>query len=149
MYNDIFPMIAFIVIGIFFIFNYSKGIKKIKSVTKNGIEAEGIIFELVQDETIDDTPKDLAYRDTYYLKSPVIRFLTQEKHWVTGMPLIKISTTFFKTGQKVNVIYNSENPEEFLLKTKLDLSTIITLVLIAGIVCLGYGVFLAYNYLKS
>jgi hypothetical protein len=142
-------MISFTVIGVIVVVDCSKMIKKIKSVTKNGKEAEGIIFELVQDETIVDTPKDLSNMDTSHLKIPVIRFLTQNKQWITGKSLIKFSTIFLKPGQKVNVVYNSENPDEFLLKTKPALSIMVSLFLIAGISNLAYGLFLAYNYLKS
>jgi len=81
----------------------------------NGMEAEGIIFDMVT--------RSGAYGGANH---PVVRFLTRDDVWITETYDIGSSVTFLKRGEKLNVIYNPEDPKEFILKTdtKLNLKLI-------------------------
>jgi|SRR5579871_3707995 len=142
MNNDIIQMIGFIVIGILLLIGYYLNSNRSKEIFENGIEVEGIVFEFVQDQSFFN---DINNNSSY----PVIRFLTKEKKWITARPIEELSSIFFKTGEKVTVIYNRDNPEEFILKTKLTPKGVSYILLIVGFCILGYGLFLAFNYLKS
>ena len=143
MNNDIMQIIAFMVIGLGLIIVYYFQSTRLKKIIENGVEAEGIIFDFKQDQF----NSDIDFRDNS--KYPIIRFVTKENKWITGQSLIKISSSFFKEGQKVNVTYNSENPTEFILKTKISWNTLLNLFLPLGIGLASYGIYLAYNYLKQ
>ena len=49
----------------------------------------------------------------------IIRFMTAESEWITGEPLaytsIYITFSGFEIDKKVNVYYNPDNPQEFVL----------------------------------
>ncbi len=144
MNNDIMQIIAFLVIGLGLIIVYYFQSTRIKKIVENGVQAEGIIFDFKQDQF---NNSDIDFRDNS--KYPTIRFVTNEKKWVTGQPLFNISSIFSKEGQKLTVVYNSENPTEFIIKTKINWSILLGFFLIIGIGLIAYGFFLAYNYLKQ
>lgn len=86
--------------------------KKISKINKNGIEVEGIVFDTVQSDSMRSSAN-----------YPIIRFVTLEKEWITEEYNISTIPGVLKEGQKVKVIYNSNNPKEFYIKSKI-ISTI-------------------------
>jgi uncharacterized membrane protein YfcA len=102
---------------------------KTKHILINGLEAEGVVFDLVDSVNIKS-------RTRY----PIIRFLTLEKEWVTEKYSIGIFSQFLKVGQKVTVIYSRENPKEFVVKSRS--TTALPIVAIAlAVVALAVGLY--------
>ncbi|HKB43295.1 MAG TPA: DUF3592 domain-containing protein [Chitinophagaceae bacterium] len=107
---------------------------KRNKIIQNGVEVEGVIFDFETSDT-----------NNNYLKYPIIRFVTKEGSWITKTA--DYSLPFLKRGQKVIVIYNKDNHEEFIFKTSIDVSKLAYLFLILGIIILLIGLLLAYRYL--
>ncbi|MEO5594179.1 MAG: DUF3592 domain-containing protein [Chitinophagaceae bacterium] len=76
--------------------------KKKKQLLENGIEAEGEVLDIVGDKIKNPS----GY--------PIIRFATKEMEWITEQ--YKVSIPFNKKGQKVTVLYNADNPKQFIVK---------------------------------
>ena len=94
---------------------------------KSGKVAEGVVFDFADSEM---TNSQVRY--------PVIRFVTSDQKWITE----KSSTSGFpalQKGQKVSVLYNPDNPKEFIIRTKMTRFTpylifiLATMLLVAGI----------------
>ena len=75
---------------------------KKKKLLKDGVQVEGEVFDV-----LGDSSKDSSGR-------PVIRFVTKEQVLITEQ--YKISIPFSKKGQKVILVYNADNPKEFIVK---------------------------------
>ncbi len=99
----------------------------LRKMIKTGVEAEGVIFDFAENNNPNDPQR-----------FPIIRFLTTDKTWITEQ------TNTYYTGmqkdQRVSVIYNPENPKQFILKTRL--TTIIPLIFAAaGAILLAIGIY--------
>ena len=127
--------------GVSLVVTYYTQSNRVKKIIVNSVETEGVIFDFEKNQFNSSSDDNSKY--------PVIRFVTKENKWITGQSLINISSIFFREGQKVIVTYNSENPTEFILKTKISWNTLLNLFLIVGIGLTVYGIYLAYNYLKQ
>lgn len=112
--------------------------EKKKQLIANGIETDGIIYGFDSSEIYDSSA---SY--------PVIRFLTREKVWITEKADIALPRFFLKEGQKVTVIYNAENPKEFIYKTSFDFTKLSYVFLVAGIICLAAGFWMLYKYFSG
>lgn len=73
--------------------------------------AEGIIFKVEREM--------LSFGKQKENTCLIIRFMTEQLEWITGEPLAYTSvySTFstFEVDKKVNVFYNPNNPQEFVL----------------------------------
>ena len=78
-----------------------------KSISKEGIAVEGIIFGLEQSIS---TGTGVSY--------PIVRFLTQENEWITQKSTIGVIPGFYKKGEKINILYRKNNPNNFYIKDK-------------------------------
>ena len=136
MYDPI-TIIIVLLIGTSCLVGFFKYQEKRKRIIQNGIEVDGVVYEY------DDV--SINGQDNY----PVIRFVTKEGLWITEQTDYALSKSLLKEGQKVKVIYNSENPKEFIYKTSIDLSKIGYLVFVIGIVAILIGLWFAYKYLTS
>lgn len=136
-------IIALLVFGIIFILAGSKLVEKRKNIIQNGIEVEGVIFEF------DDSTPPISIDSYDNAKYPIIRFVTKKGEWITEKSEYEVSSFLFKEGQKVKVIYNPENPKDFIFKTKVDFSKFAYLFLIAGIILFSTGLWFAYKYLTT
>ena len=124
-------MIPF-VIGIGLIVVSLKIQSKYRELLNSGERTEGVVFDLEKDIKTD-------FNHQY----PIIRFVTKKGEWITRPTDLGISLSTYKQGDKLNVIYNSNKPEEFMIESKWQ--TIISKGLIfLGIVALLIGVFLLY-----
>lgn len=77
---------------------------KVKKISRNGVKTEGVVF-------------DVEFRRGYKTPYPVIRFTT-EKGWITQTPGFWTNARTPIKGDKVNVIYNPEDPTDFVVETK-------------------------------
>ena len=129
-------IIYFILGGAAAIFGFFKFREKRKRILDNGIEVKGVIYE------IDDI--SINNQANY----PVIRFVTKEGLWITEKG--DWTSTSLKAGTKVTVIYNSNDPKEFIYKISYDWQDIFGyLLLMAGVASVGAGLWFAYQYLIS
>jgi hypothetical protein len=107
---------------LYFAFTFRRTAKKL---TKNGRETEGVVFDIIESNNLDNQ-----------IKYPIIRFVTTEQTWITEQYNISTLLGSFKKGQKVVVIYNPDNPREFIVKSKMNgivalLATILALAILA------------------
>ena len=99
-----------------------------KKIAINGIETEGIVFDLIQSDTLEGKAK-----------FPLIRFVTSEQVWITEKYNISSIVGSFRKGQKVTVVYNASNPKEFFVKSQTT-SLVPTLAIVFALVVIGIGV---------
>lgn len=131
-----YEIIIILICGAACIFAFFKFNDKKKRIIENGIEVTGIVFHY-----------PVSNRDES--NSPTIRFVTKEGVWMTEEADYGPSTLFLKEGQEVTVIYNAENPKEFIYKTSIDFSKLGYLALFAGLGAIAVGFWFAFKYLTS
>lgn len=93
--------------------------KKTRKLKETGLTAEGIVFQLENNGDRDTVTEGDYHGSFSHTKYPVIRFLTADQVWITGKP-VSIVHSLYKAGQEVKVIYNKENPSEFIIDSKLN-----------------------------
>jgi len=87
---------------------------KRKKITTTGIKVKGVVFAM--DEEISNSG---GHRYTIY--SPIIRFVTTDKEWVTEKYTFGISSRHafinpsYKEGDNVTVIYDPKNIRDFII----------------------------------
>ena len=134
--EDPINIIYFLLGGAIAVFGFFKFRQKRKRIIDNGIEVEGIIYEF--------DGISINAQTSY----PLIRFVTKEGLWITEKG--DWTSTSLKEGVKVTVVYNSNDPKEFIYRTSYDWSDILTYVfLIAGVVSICIGLWFGYQYLIS
>lgn len=114
------------VVMIIFVLNASRKQNKIK---KTGLITEGIVFELLNDAS-----------SSFNVRHPVIRFLTLNEQWITETANIGLSPGFYKKGQKVTVIYDPNDPKQFIIDSKIG-SRIIYAIIILGSLLILFGTY--------
>ena len=88
--------------------------KKNRKLKEAGVAAEGIVFDLQNgDDRVTVTERD-GLGSLFNANYPVIRFLTADQVWITGKPS-SFAHNHYKAGQTVKVIYNKEDPAEFII----------------------------------
>ena len=111
---------------------------KTKLLETTGERCEGIIFQL-------DYGNSLGSDGTSSLKDKItVRFVTKNKEWITQDLHSDFTISYtgqYKEGDKVVVIYNPENPSEFMVETKQSEKTGRLVVLFVGLVFVGVGVY--------
>jgi len=121
-------VIILIVISIALLYTAFKFRLNTKKILKTGREAEGVIFDFVQNNNMQNQAK-----------YPIIRFITSEKEWITEAYNIAVPG-FFKKGQKVIIVYNPDNPKEFIVKSAIT-SIAPVLIILLAIIILTIGVY--------
>jgi hypothetical protein len=101
----------------------------VKKLSKNGQQTEGIIFDFIESDNLDNQ-----------IKYPIIRFVTTKKIWITEQYNISPFAGFFKKGKKVIVVYNPDNPKEFIVKSKMN-GVVSVLSAILGLIILAIGTY--------
>ena len=134
--EDPINIIYFLLGGAISVFSFFKFREKRKRIIDNGIEVEGIIYEF--------DGISINAQTSY----PLIRFVTKEGLWITEKG--DWTSTSLKEGVKVTVVYNSNDPKEFIYRISYDWSDILAyLLLIAGVASICIGLWFAYQYLIS
>ena len=103
--------------------------RKQNKIKKTGLITEGIVFELSNDSS-----------SSFNVRYPVIRFLTLNEQWITEAANIGISPGFYKKGQKVTVIYDPNDPKQFIIDSKIG-SRIIYAIIIFGSLLILFGTY--------
>ena len=142
--SDPIQIIVFLILGATAIFAFFKFQEKRNKVIENGIEVTGIVFESSK-----NAPLDYTNSTNFRSNHPTIRFVTKEGLWITEQADYGGSGFFLKQGQQVTVIYNVDNPKEFIYKTSTDLSKFGYLFLVVGIASISVALWFAYKYLTS
>jgi len=98
-----------------------------------GESAEGVVFDInFKSENIDSG-------NTSY---PIIRFVTRNGEWVTEQS--SSSSLFVKKGKKVAVLYNPENPKEFIADLGMPSNLILPSFLVIGLALIAFGIYNSY-----
>lgn len=82
-----------------------------KQLNDIGVETDGYI--------LDSQPVNLNRDYTSELQSisvPTIKFTTRDGKEITGQPITGVYTTTNNTGLLIRILYNPDNPEEFMIK---------------------------------
>ncbi|MCD2422440.1 DUF3592 domain-containing protein [Niabella pedocola] len=111
-------------------------LKKYKTLKKKGSSAEGIIFE---------TQNEDAFLN---IRTPVVRFLTHTNQWITGTSDLFTLPGLYKSGQKVTLLYNNQNPKQFIILSKSNTFSLYILIAI-GIASSLWGIYLLLIIIKS
>ncbi len=128
--------ILLLLMGIVFIVGSSVMKKKKRKILENGIETEGVIFQMSNDGSFNN--------DSY----PIIRFITKKQEWITEQ--YDVSGPFLnKPGKKITVVYNPDNPKEFVVKTAPDFLLVLNFFIVIGFILLIIGGKLAFDYLRD
>jgi hypothetical protein len=109
-----------LIIGFVFTIIAIKTLIKVNHIKKNGIKAEGIVYNLTNSSDVD-----------MKFQLPTIRFLTQDQEWITEEAKVGLPYGLYKKGQKINLIYDKNEPKEFFIISTIN-TTIPYLFLIAG-----------------
>ncbi|MCQ6956714.1 DUF3592 domain-containing protein [Mucilaginibacter aquariorum] len=102
------------IIGIAFIIAGNAFSTKRKKLISSGIRVEGVVYAMEQETSRNHG----AYKILY---SPIIRFVTTEKEWVTEKYLFGVSSKHtlinpsYREGDKVTVIYEPGNVKNFII----------------------------------
>ncbi len=120
-------------LGLVFIIAYFVKSYSVDNLLKNGVEVEGVIFD-VEWESTESTFSSSNAQASY----PVVRFVTNEGTWITKKS--NQSGILIKQGQKIKLKYNPENPENFII-TSGQFKWTSYIFLVAGFVSFGFGVY--------
>ena len=110
--------LASILISVNIIFNINK-------IKRNGIETNGIVFDIEQSVMMDN---NASY--------PLIRFLTVQNVWITKSSRIGVIPGIYKKGQNVIVVYQNDHPEKFFIKSRLTYLVPLIMIIIAIIIAI-------------
>ena len=134
-------MIVFLAIGLFFLFAYYGISQKLKKLNETGVKAEGVIFEVEWDH---NTKGNYKYStETVY---PVVRFVTKDGTWITKKS--SQGGVMIKQGQTVQIVYNPENPEEFMI-TSGQFKWYSYIFLVVGLIGITIGIYKLIAYLSA
>jgi hypothetical protein len=126
------------VVGALFVIISSKLKEKKMRIIENAEKVEGVVFDYESQTT-----------EGYSFANPIIRFVTKDGLWITKAADIGVPKFFLKKGSKVSVLYNRNNPQEFVFKTYFDFTVVYTLLMIVGFALIAISLWLAYNYFVS
>lgn len=118
-----------IAIGVILIYVAIQFQSRTKQILKKGIQTKGVIFDILGS----DNPDSSAMY-------PLVRFVTSENVWITEKYNISTIPGLLKKGQKVTVIYNPDNPKEFIIKSPIN-SFIPKFLIALSIVILAAGIY--------
>jgi len=123
-------------VGLIILFIVIYFFNKIKSINKNAETVEGIVYE----NTTENNPNpDNTNSSSYY---SVVLFVTkQDQTWITKQADIGFPFGVYKTGNKVEIVYNVNKPTEFYIKDK-KTKVLLILMLLVSFTTIIFG---AYN----
>lgn len=118
--------------GILFLIYGLYRLKRYTSKCRKCLRAEGSVYDIIT-RTDDNGVED------YYM---VIGFLTQKQVLIIEEINVSFNPYEYKTGDSVTLLYEAQNPENFILdESKVSTYTYI-LCLVPGIVCILVGMWM-------
>jgi len=100
---------------------------KNNNLIKKGKIVKGVVFKLEQ--------KDITRRSLY----PIIRFLNEKQEWITFQSAFATYPSPYTEGDEVEVIYDSEFPNEAEIYSKNKMQYLPILFIIGGIILIIVG----------
>lgn len=98
-------------------------LRQYDQIEKNGLETEGVVFDM-DSSNISDTATSIY---------PIVRFLTADQQWITQKSSVSLIPGSYKRGQKVTVIYHSDKPSAFFIKSNSTRGILIAIAVVGGI----------------
>jgi hypothetical protein len=95
---------------------------------KTGKPSEGIVFDFVYSDNSDSN-----------VRYPIIRFVTSDQQWITEKYNFSGLPGSFKKGQKVNVLYNPDDPKEFIIKSNATTAAPVFIFMLAVLI-IAFGI---------
>jgi hypothetical protein len=95
------------------IFTVSKILLEKRWLKKRGIKAEGVVIELVEKVVKGNYRNKFVDTITYY---PVIKYTTHNWEHLTKQYDTDFNSSVYKVGDKVSLVYDSKNPERFIIE---------------------------------
>lgn len=102
--------------------------RKISKFKSLGLETEGVVFDLIKK---DDPEASDAW---------IIRYLTRDNIWITKEPSVYFSHFGIKKGDKVQVFYNPNDPNDFVVYNPIT-NPIFKIPIIVGILMTASGLY--------
>jgi len=124
----------FCLLGVILFFFYMVRVIKRRRIVKYAKEATGVVIEEVLE--IDEDGKKIYY--------PIVRFSTEENVLYQEKYGDGYYPSRYKDLQEIIIQYSSINPKEFFIKGEKAYRLEI-LILILGIMSIGYSCYLLYN----
>jgi uncharacterized protein DUF3592 len=129
----------FIIVGFIFIVIALFSKSGVKRLTHTGEHCEGIIFKLGYKEDNTFNRSDSITKDKI-----TVRFETKRKEWITEDLDTNFMITWtgqFKEGQKVQVLYDPNNPSDFTILNNQSPRLVKLIFILAGSICLAIGAY--------
>ncbi|HYE55180.1 MAG TPA: DUF3592 domain-containing protein [Chitinophagaceae bacterium] len=134
---ELIPIIVPLILGAGLLLVTLRQYQKKKRLAATGVETDGVVAEWVRG---DGTNKSLY---------PVIKFKTFNGTWIQERYDTPASL-MFKTGQKVILRYNPDDPTEFTVETRFDIHRLVLIILAIGGTALLYeGLYKAFKCLQT
>ncbi|RAJ08516.1 uncharacterized protein DUF3592 [Chitinophaga skermanii] len=125
------PIICFFLGGVL-IALYREVLKKNRRVLNNGVEVEGVVADFA------DSMHSAA------TKYPIVRFFTKDNQQI--IETYDLASGFgFKRGQTIPLVYNAQNPSEFVIKSPRYLAFVPWLILVGVAIVTLIGVGMIVN----
>jgi hypothetical protein len=105
-----------------------------KKIKKTGIEVEGVIF----DTELFSNPGASS------ISFPIVRFVTEDKLWITKASGIGVIPGTYKKGKKIKIVYEKALPENFYIKDWMT-DSIPVIMIIGGAFLIGFAIFQLIN----
>ena len=137
LFQTIIPVVA----GVYGLHYFQKHITKQNRISDHGIKAEGVVFDFERNASIQFGGDDTFSNNPPY---PVIRFVTSSGEWITEK--YSIASNIYEKGQKVEVIYDPDNPKEFIIKDFGLTYFFLYLACIISLCAIGFGLYKTYVY---
>ena len=113
--------------------------RKILKFKNSGLESEGIVFDLITNEKNEGPdPPDIW----------IIRFLTKNNIWIIKEPSVYFSHYGIKKGDKVQVFYNPDDPNDFVVYNP-KTNPVFELAIVFGLLITAVGLFATFYYLTA
>lgn len=129
----------FIIFGIIFIMVAVFSKSGANKLAQTGEHCEGIIFKLGYKENITFDRSDSITKDKI-----TVRFVTKRQEWITEDLNTNFMITWagqFKEGQKVQVLYDPNNPSDFTILNNQSPRLTKLIFILTGSICLAIGVY--------
>jgi hypothetical protein len=125
--NDLY---IFLATGIIFILGSVIRLIQLSRIRKSGIRTEGVIHDFTKD----------SGSSSYTVRYPIVKFTSENGSSYLESTKISWSPQNFSIGDKVDIIYEKNNPKNFVIQSKLNFF-ILMFFLFIGIAMTLFAIF--------